>query len=429
MTVHALRLFARAAAFSTALALPSPTVASADVVTDWNAMTLTVANAGGRPAPSVMLDITMAQIAVHDAVQAYQHRFETYNAPIKNASGSPIAAVATAARDVLVDRFPAQATGIEATYQNYLAAQGLFDTDPGVFVGQQAARNILIRRMNDGSFPANPEVFVGGTAIGQWRPTPTAFAPMSAPWFGEVDFFGPRKRHAWPMPAPPRLDSARYARDYAEVKAIGARTGSTRTPEQTDLGYFFTDNFFSQMNRTVRTIAETHLTDIGDTARLLALANIAGTDALIRAWRAKRTHAFWRPSTAIAEGDNDGNPETTGDTAWLPLVNDPNYPDYFSGANAIVAAFMRTLARYFDTDAFTFTMTSAAPPVVQRTRTYTRFSDAAADCVDARVYLGIHFRFADTIARREGTRIADQTVSHLLRRSNLKPRNLRTFEP
>lgn len=415
MTRHALRLFARVAACSTVLALPTATAVSADVVTDWNAITLTVANAGGRPAPSVMLDITMTQIAVHDVVQAYQHRFETYNAPIKHAAGSPIAAVATAARDVLVDRFPVQAPTIESTYQTYLTSQGLFDTDPGVFVGQQAARAIILRRMHDGSFPANPEVFVGGAAIGQWRPTPTALAPMSAPWFGEVDVFGPAKRHAEPVPPPPRLDSARYARDYAEVKAMGARVGSLRTPEQTDLAYFYTDNFFSQMNRTVRAIAEAHLTDIGDTARLLALTNIAGTDALIRAWQAKRTYAFWRPSTAIAEGDNDGNSETTGDTAWLPLINNPNYPDYFSGANAIVAAFMRTLARYFGTDTVAFTMTSAAPQVVQRTRTYARFSDAAADCVDARVYLGIHFRFADTIARREGARVADQTVGHLLR--------------
>lgn len=409
------RVTSRAVALVAALACGT-SYASADVVTDWNAITVAVAVGGGRPGPAVMLDITMAQIAVHDAVQAYQHRFETYNAPVRPASGSPMAAVASAARSVLVDRFPAQAASIEATFQTYLTTHGLFDTDPGVFVGERAAERMVLRRQHDGSYPANPEVFVGGTGLGEWRPTPTAFAPMAVPWFAAVDPFGP-KSPAWPMPAPPRLDSGRYAHDYAEVKAMGARVGSARTPEQTDLAFFYNDNFFAQMNRTVRAIAEAHLTDMGDSARLLALANIAGTDALIRAWQFKRTYAFWRPSTAIAEGDSDGNPFTIGDSAWLPLVNNPNYPDYTSGANSITAAFMRVLARYFGDGAITFDVTSAAPQVVQRTRTYTRFSDVAQDVVDARVYLGIHFRFADTIARRHGTQIGDRTVNRLLRQT------------
>jgi hypothetical protein len=396
--------------------------ASADVVTDWNAITVATLGAAGRGAPLAFLDTAMVHLAVHDAIQAYQHRFEPYNAPIAGASGSAVAAAAAAARDVLVDRLPAQAAAIDLAYQNYLSANGLLSSDAGVLVGQRAALNILLRRANDGSYPPNPEVFTGGTAPGQWRPTPTALAPMAAPWLGAVVPFALKNREGLlPEPPPPHLDSRRYAKAYNEVKALGARVGSSRTAEQTDIAYFYSGNFLSQMNRAVRAIAAAHVTDIGDSARLFALANVATADALMSAWNAKRQYAFWRPSTAILEGDNDGNPDTAGDATWLPLINNPPYPDYTSGANSVSGAFMRTLALYFGDKAFSFNVTSeGVPQVVQTTRTYTRFSDVAADVVEARVYLGIHFRFADTVARRQGRQAADWAFSHVLRPSKHK---------
>jgi hypothetical protein len=165
----------------------------------------------------------------------------------------------------------------------------------------------------------------------------------------------------------------------------------------------------------VTAITAAHLTDIGDSARLFALANIAAADALINAWKNKRFYNFWRPSTAIHEGDNDGNAKTEGDASWLPLINDPPYPDYTSGANSITSAFMRTLEHYFGDGAFTFNVTSNVAAVVQKTRTYERFSNVAADVVEARILLGIHFRFADVVARRQGKQAADQAFSHVLR--------------
>jgi hypothetical protein len=393
--------------------------AAADVVTDWNSNTLTVIGLGAatRPTPSGILDLAMVHIAIHDAIQAFQGRFETYNAPISGAAGSPIVAAAKAARDVLVNRFPDQAGSIEATYQNYLSANGLPPTDAGVLAGQEAALNIVTQRVNDGSFPPNPEVFTGGTAPGEWRPTqPTFLVPMSAPWFGAVVPFALKDSAGLlPEPPPPHLRSGAYAKAYNEVKALGARVNSARTPEQTDLAYFYSDNFFNLMNRTVRAIAAAHLTDIGDSARLFALVHIAGADALISAWNNKRYYFFWRPSTAILNGDDDGNPQTEGDPTWLPLINDPPYPDYTSGANSFTGAFMRTLGRFFGDDAFTFDVTSAVAQAVQKTRTYSRFSDVAADVVEARILLGIHFRFADTVARRQGKQAADWAFSHILR--------------
>jgi hypothetical protein len=411
------RAYARIAGCLFAIAL-SAVPARADVVTDWNSITQTVVGTGAstRPGPTGSLDFAMVHIAIHDAIQAYQQRFESYNAPILAASGSPVAAAATAARDVLVNRFPAQAGSIEATYQGYLVANGLPPNDPGVAVGQQAAADIIRARAHDGSFPPNPEIFTGGISPGEWRPTAPAFAPMAAPWLGDVVPFAlDDSAGLLPEPPPPHLGSGAYAKAYDEVKARGARVNSSRTPEETDLAYFYSDNFLNQMNRAERNIADAHVADIGDSARLFALASVAMADALMSAWNNKRYYFFWRPSTAIHEGDNDGNPGTIGDPAWLPLINDPPYPDYTSGANSITAAFTHTLALFFGDDAFTFDLTTTVGPAVQKTRTYSRFSDVAADVVEARILLGIHFRFADAVARRQGEQAAEWAFGHVLR--------------
>jgi hypothetical protein len=402
--------------------------AAADPVTDWNAITVAIVNAGSappapsRPGPSGLLDYAMVHAAIHDAVQAYQHRFEFYDLAIAGASGKPAAAVATAARDVLVNRFPSQSADIEARYQQFLTINGIAATDPGTLVGQQAAINLINRRANDGTARLSSEVFLGGTAPGQWRPTGPAFAPMAAPGLGAVVPFALNDSAGLlPEPPPPHLTSAAYAKAYDEVKRMGARFNSGRTAAQTDLAFFYSGNLVAQMNDMVRAIAVAHLTDMGDSARLLALANIAAADALISSWVTKRHYAFWRPSTAINLGDSDGNPRTGGPTAaegaWLPLVNDPPYPDYTSGANSLSGSMARVLSHFFGDD-FTFTITTGVAAAVQKTRTYDRFSDLAADMEEARILLGIHFRFADTVARRQGKQSADWAFSHILKSIN-----------
>ncbi len=391
-------------------------VASADAVTDWNEITLAAVSAPtGRPGPIGAVDIALVHIAIHDAVQAIERRYEPYHFELKGATGRRAAAVAAAARDMLVGMYPAQATSLNDTYLLYLANNGLTD-DPGIAVGQAAAANILpLRRVNPNPLPP-PFNGVPNPGPGDWRPTnsllgnppaPPPFASMATPWLGEFDPFtltSPRRFRAQP---PPALTSERYRRDYDEVKALGSLTSATRTPEQTDLAYFYSDNFFTQWNRALRAISARHLHRIGDSARLFALANMATADAVITSWDSKKFYSFWRPITAIAEGDNDGNPNTGGDPAWQPLINTPNYPDYTSGANNVTGAMTRTLALFFGTDWCTFEVTSLAPQAVQKTRTYHRFSDAARDVVEARILLGIHFRFADTAARAQGESVAE----------------------
>ena len=392
----------------------------ADAVTDWNEIAQP-AIATGRPGPVGSLDSALVQIAVHNAVQALDKRFEPYHVEIKGAKGKRSAAVAAAAHDVLVGLYPAQAAALDATYFNYLADKGLTG-DPGLLVGQKVAAGILpLYRAAPNPLPPP---FVGGTNPGNWRPTnsligtppgpPPPFSPMFAPWLGSIDPYTLTSPTRFRAPPPPSLTSERYTRDYNEVKALGAFANSTRTPEQTDIAYFYSENFLAQWNRALRAIAVKHIRRTGDSARLFALANIAVADALITSWDSKLFFNLWRPVTAIQEGDNDGNPNTVGDPTWQSLINNPNYPDYTSGANNVTGAMTRTLALFFGRDKLTFEVTSLAPLAVQKTRTYRRFSEAAQDVVDARIYLGIHFRFADTAARTQGRRVAEWTFNHFL---------------
>ena len=214
---------------------------------------------------------------------------------------------------------------------------------------------------------------------------------------------------------PPALTSAEYLRDYNEVKAMGGRFNAKRTPDQTDLAYFWSENFVAQWNRALRAIVDARKMDVGDSARLFALANLAAADAAIACWDSKRYFSFWRPVTAIKEAELDGVPATIGDSAWEPLVNTPNYPDYTSGANSTTAAVITILRLFFGADEFRFSVTSEAPNATRKTRTFMRFSDAAEEVVNARILLGIHFRFADVEARTQGSRVAEWTFARFLR--------------
>ncbi len=395
----------------------------ADAVTEWND-TANVAVAAGRPGPSGVLDLALVQAAVHDAVQALDRRFEPYFAEVPGAQGRKSAAVAAAAYGVLIAFYPGQAMTLNTAYLNFLANNGL-EGNPGLLVGQKVATAYLpLRRVA----PAVVPDFTGGLNAGEWRPTdsflgnppvPMPFSPMAVPWVATTDPFtltGPARFRAVP---PPALTSEQYRKDYEEVKALGALASTAlttlaRTPAQTDIGYFYSENFLAQWNRAIRGISAKYVHNIGDNARLFALANLAAADAFITAWDSKKHYFFWRPLTAIREGDNDDNPNTKGDPNWQPLINNPNYPDYTSGANNLTGAFTGMLALYFHRDKLTFDVTSNAPLAVQKTRTYNRFSEAAQDVVNARIYLGIHFRFADTAARTQGKRVAQWTYDHFL---------------
>jgi hypothetical protein len=409
--------------------------AAADPIAELNVIAAdTIFLPGARqPGASPMLDFAMVHAAIHDAVQAYEKRFQPYAIHIHHARGSRLAAAAAAARDVLVNRFPAQTAAIQTKYELFLTNHGLTQADPGTDVGERAASAIIARRAGDGSYPTPPPPpDIGATGAGQWRPTPPALAPFSTPWLGAVEPFTMDFNEQFRARRPPALTSREYARAYNEVKALGGPVGYpgvTRTPEQTQIGYFWSGNTIALFEDMLRGLVNAcdmgseqrycrSLNRLGDSARLFALANLAGADAGIRSWNSKKQYNFWRPITAIQQilpADNDGNPDTQADATWTSLIATPPYPDYTSGANNLSGSFTTIVSRFFDADRVTFKAHSTAPQAVPNERTYERFSDLADEVVEARIYLGIHFRFADTAARREGTRVATQAFNHFLR--------------
>ncbi len=390
---------------------------SADTVADWNAIAVQATVTAARPGQTGIIDVAMVQIAIYDAVQAIEKKYEPYYAEIPGAAGSPEAAAAKAAHDVLVSRFPGQASSLLLTYQQYLLTHGLAENDPGVSVGTKAAAVIVAARSCDGSFPnPAPSPFVGGTGLGVWRPTPPGLQAMLAPWLGNVTPFTLTRPSQYRADSPPALISREYAKDYNEVKTLGALNNSSRTAEQTDLANFWNLNYGVAWHQTLRDMSNAHIDNISDSARLFALADIAVADALITSWNNKNYYVYWRPITAIQEGNNDDNPWTIGDSNWKPMITTPNYPDYTSGANSFTGAITHVLELFFETDHMSFSVTTTNPgPTIEDTRTYNRFSDAAQDVVDARIYEGIHFRFADETARKQGRQVADWAFKNFMR--------------
>lgn len=388
--------------------------AHAGVVTDWNAITMncvqgpaTPANRGG---PAGLLDIALVQAAVHDAVQAIQGRFEPYEYSNKamRGVGSPAAAAAAATHGVLVGLYGADDPCLAAVANPAVTYAG----DAGLQAGAEAAAAILPYYRPTMVLPTDP--FLGGTGPGEWRPTPgvTAgagtFLAITAPFaMHSPGQFRPR--------TPPSLTSKRYLRDYEEVKAIGSLLNSTRTAEQTDLARFWTVNFFNQWFEAVRAIADQHLADSGDQARLLALVAFAAADSQISVYEAKYLYNYWRPITAIQHGDSDGNPKTVGDAAWTSFIASPPYPEYSSGANCLTASIATVLQRFFGTDEFEFSVRSTAAGLTTNPRTYSHFSQVMEEMVDARIYQGIHFRTADEVGRTQGARIGRWTYNKYLR--------------
>src|SRR5215207_8331924 len=242
--------------------LAIPTTASADVVADWNAIAVQATLSANRPGPSGVVDIAIVHAAVYDAVQAIEKRYAPYYVEIPGASGSPVAAAAKAAHDVLVSRFPTQSGFLDTTYQQYLLNRGLLETDPGVAVGAKAAAGIIALRACDGSFPdPPPPPFIGDVAIGVWRPTPPANLPMAASWLGGVTPFALTRPSQFRAEPPPALTSREYAKDYNEVKAVGALNNSSRDPDQTDLAHFYAGNTPVIWNRALRDLAAAHVSN------------------------------------------------------------------------------------------------------------------------------------------------------------------------
>ena len=404
-----------AAAFATAAKADDPVAA-------WNEIAEKAVKTDGAPPPVAALDFAIVHLAIYDAVESIDHRYQPYHALVPNATGSLSAAVAQAGHDVLVGLFPKQSGTLDDAYKAFLAANGIDLSDPGLSAGAHAAADILTLRSHDGRFPPNQVPFVGSTAIGQWRPTPSllpgpppSFAPGLAPWVATVTPFAMKADSQFRVDPPPDLESEQWAADFNEVKTVGSLTSSTRTAEQTDIGYFWADSGPVLWQNALRYISRTYLNDVGDSARLYALAETSLADTQIACWDSKYFYNFWRPITAIRLADQDGNPDTVVDPDWQPLINTPNFPEYPSGHASTSGAVTRALRLFFGTDELNFQMTTTNVNAVQKTRFFTRFSQAENEVVNARVYVGIHYRTSDRAARAQGIRVANWVFKHYFR--------------
>jgi hypothetical protein len=395
-----------------------PTTTRADVIADWNVIGIQEAVIAGRPGGAPAIDLATMHAAMYDAVQAIERDYDPYRVTdVPNATGSPIAAAAKAARDVLAYRFPARAGAIDTQYVNYLIANSIPADDPGVAVGAYVALKLLTYRSCDGSLPIPAPTFIGGMGIGQWRPTPTAFSAMNpGEYLGQVTPFFMTRPTQFRSEPPPAVTSKQYTRDYNEVKLYGAKVGSLRSVEQIDLANFWAGNTFSAVYSGVRHVAAGNVDNVSDSSRLFALVAMSQADAIIGVWDNKFHYNYWRPITAIRMGDADGNPHTAGDPAWDSMILNPPYPDYTSGANGVSSSALYTMEHFFETDAMEFQMTTTnTGPTTQDTRNYSSFSQAIQEVVDARVLLGIHFRFADEASRDLGRNVAKWGFKNYLR--------------
>jgi hypothetical protein len=397
-------------------------VQAADPIAAWNQISETAVKTAGHPPPVAALDFAIVHLAIYDAVESIERRYEPYYTLVPGATGSPSAAAAKAGHDVLIGLFPAQKATLDADYANFLAANGIDPLDPATAVGALAAANILALRADDGRFPLNPPPFLGKNDIGQWRPTPSllpgpppTLSPGLTPWVATVTPFTMHSDSQFRVGPPPDLASQQWADDYNETKTVGSLTSTTRTAEQTEIGYFWADSGPILWQNALRYISGTYLHDTGDTARMFALAEAAMADAQIACWDSKYFYNFWRPITAIRLGDQDGNPATMLDPEWQPLINTPNFPEYPSGHADISGGISHMLRLYFGKDELTFQMTTTNALAPQKTRTFTRFSEAEREVINARVYVGFHYRNSDTTAAAQGRRVANWVFRHYMR--------------
>jgi hypothetical protein len=403
---------------ATAATTPSPTWAGDPaVISDWNAIAVTTLAADTTKQPiEDVLYMGFVQAAVYNAVVGVDSRYEPYRFHAQAPRGtSDQAAAVAAAHQILVTYVPSAQATLDADYAASLAQipNGKAKTQ-GIAFGTLAADHLIRQRAYDGR---NADIqFTQPPAPGVWRPTPPLFLPMSAPWLG---FVTPLLVHSatqfGPPHPPPALTSARYTRDFNEVKALGELDSAKRTAAQTATALFFSGSALVQYNAALRDQVTVRHLGIAAAARMFAAIDMSVADAEISVWHAKYVYGFWRPITAIQLAGTDGNPNTVADPDWVPLFpaaagGTPPYPEYTSGYNVFNSTVTHGLENLFETRHLQLTLISTAVPGVQRFYDSGRALRRAV--VNARIWLGIHFRTADTVSRAMGRRLADWTLDH-----------------
>jgi hypothetical protein len=401
----------------------TPAEAQANQVLEWNQIFIDTLIATNTVNSSSQRLGAIVHTAIFDAYNGIERRytavFVTQSAP---SGASRRAAVIAAAHRALVGLFPSRQPSLDASYAASLAAlsddgeDGGQSRERGIAWGTQVAQAVLAWRATDG-FNGSYPPFIGGTAIGQWRPTPPAFAPMSAQGLAFTAMFVLNNNIQFRLGPPRGLTSEAYTNDFNAVKALGRQTGSTRTPDQTTVALFWEGNASTHWNQAANQIGRANKLSLSASNRLLAVLNIAMADTAFTTWSGKRFYGAdvnvvtWRPVTSIPLADSDPNPDTIADPFWLPLINTPSHPEYPAGHPSLNGAAATVLLSHFD-DEQTFTLTTIGQP----SRTYTSITQARSDGNAARVWGGMHYPSTVEISDAEGEAIADYVNENSMQR-------------
>ena len=391
-------------------------VTRTDAVLDWNAvMEKTVSQV---PDPFLQVrSATITQVAVFEAVNSITRDYEPYLGSVPAPPGaSPEAAAIAAAHSALAGLHPDQIASLDAQRIASLAA--LPDgsaKDAGVAVGEAAALAVLAERIDDGSNTDTP--YTHGPLPGQYRPTPPDFTPAFRPGLGQVKTFAIESGAQFRVPPPPALKSERYTRDYKEVKKVGEVNSTARPPDRADVARFYAANDAVQLYYpAARQASRAQGKTLAANARSFALLSMAMFDAAVACFDSKYFYDFWRPVTAIREGDRDANPRTREDLNWASFVPTPPFPSYPSGHASFGGAARRVLERMFGAGGHAITL--ASPLVPDVVLSYTTWKQITDDVNDARIYGGVHYRFDQEEAARQGRRVGRYVLRHWLRPKN-----------
>jgi len=374
-----------------------------------------------RPPASAEVLHTIIQLAMYDAAMAIEGGYTPYAADISAPPGADVrAAVATAAYRTA--RARVAASQISYLDQHYLAYMtGILDSQAkrdGIQVGEYAAAAMLLLRAKDrfdnvvlyqcSSDPPPPGEFEPNAGCGT-QPVDAKLGNVMPFTYSDPSQFRPD--------GPNPLTSEAYTEDFIETRDYGRSNSTFRTPEQTDVAYFWSEHTYVQWNRNLIGLAVNRGLNIRDTARFLAMVHCAAADAVIAGFEAKYFYRSWRPRTAIPRADSDGNPDTDADPTWTPLLT-VNHPEYPSGHGFYSTAVTDAVAAFFGTNKVMWTITASkttVPQLIQTERTYCDLNAVMREVDDARVWAGLHWRHSMRQGDQIGRKVARYVTQNFFR--------------
>jgi len=385
---------------------PGPVVA--DAITDWNEKAVAFVTPR-MPPPAAQRVVAIVQVAMFDAVNSIERRYRPYLVQLPAApTSSKEAAAAAAAGGVLAGLHPQAEQELKGMTAAYLAAIPDGDAKAeGIKLGQAVAARILEARANDGANAA--DAYRPKTRPGVYVPTPMT---VGSTWPNVKPFAMTGASQFRPQPPIP-LAGEQWAADYNEIKELGGKSSSKRSARQTEDARFWLITGPQSTDPIVRQLVAAKKMSLIDSARFMALADIALADAYIAVMDAKYHYDFWRPITAIRNGDMDDNPKTERDPTWQPIDNTPMHPEYPCAhciGSAALAAVVEAL--FGPADVPEVAMTSSTAPGV--THRWTNLRAYADEVANARIWAGFHYRFSAQVGQDMGRKIGVHVVKNLM---------------